>query len=250
MTLRSAERVVRLASMGVRCVEYAGHDASGVATTLSAPISGLRVEIAGQTTQPTFHGHRSVYGFTGVRSGTYSVAIHDPLGRYLSRRVEVTVDSRREDWQHALESGGAPDWSGWQPIAMAPLLPAPGNIRPGSVTVVRGTVFDAAGAPAPFARLEWAMTSGTFETHANLGGDYVAVLRDVRAVVDPVTGRLLPTVDRDVRVFALVDPLNNSPANFHELRPGTPAFAAVWTPLGSATTATLTVGTTNRFDIA
>ena len=257
MGMSTPEHIVRIAAAGLRCVEYRGHDGAGVPATLSAPIEGLSLEVAGDTARPSFHPHRSVYGFTELGAGTHIITLRDPLGRFLPRRAEVTVDPQLDAWRASLEAGGAPDWSAWDLVRTVPLFRRPGARLAGTITTVHGTVRDTAGARVPLARVEWQMASGTFETYADEHGDYVALLRDARTVVDAVTGRRVPTIDRNVRAFAPVEPfheaswLHEHPLNFESLRPGTVAFDALWTLIpGVASSATLTAGTVNRFDIA
>lgn len=258
MELGSPERLVTLATLGVRCLEYYGHDSSDALRTLNRPIDGLLVRVRTSPEQPTFHPHSSVYGFRRQRPGGVLIEVRDPRGRFLPSAISFDVDSRLDDFQSAFAQGGVPDTTGWQPIVTAPLLPAIRSALPSGSSGITGSVLDASGDPAPYARIDvTTVGGGHYRTMADKHGDYFIRLHDARSGIDSGTGHRNPSITRDVVVHRFLgdadadDILRELPVNFHELRSSDPTFGDWYAPIASDPTqsVSLEVGILNRVDL-
>lgn len=258
MELGSPERLVTLATLGVRCLEYYGHDSSDALRTLNRPIDGLDVRVRTSVEHPTFHPHSSVYGFRRQPSGSVFIEIRDPRGRYLPNAITYDIDSRLEDFRRAFEQGGVPDTSGWQPVVTAPLLPARRAALPSGSSGITGSVLDSSGVRAPFARIDVTTAGGGhYRTFADKHGDFFVRLHDARSGIDSGTGHRAPDITRDVVVHrfqgdALAnDILRELPVNFHDLRSSAPDFGDWYAPIASDPTqsVSLEVGILNRVDL-
>lgn len=256
--VRSPDRLVSLAALGARCVEYRGHDVADAVETMGYAIGELLVRVRGSVEVPSFHPHNSVYGFRRQSPGPCVIEIVDPLGRYLPRVAAHDVDPRVDAFRAAFEQGAVPDTTGWDPVVVVPMYPAPVTSLTSGSTGVYGTVRDGAGNRLPYAHVQWQTASGGhYRTMADHAGDYFARLRDARSGVDAVTGDRDPNITRTVhvhRMSSVPDPealLRTLPTNFESLRPGMPAFDAVWSPVAAVppTSIALVVGTLNRVDI-
>lgn len=214
-TLRSPDRLVDLAAVGVRCAEYTGHDSDGLARTFGATIEGLHVRAIGSSEHPIYHPSNGVYGFRTLAPGPHRVHIEDPQGRFLPRAVEVTVHDDVPTWRAALARGAQPDWSGWNPVSTVALYPAPGRHIPPAETVVYGDVI-VDDDEVPFARVEIDGPDGKVVTYTDQRGTYVTWLRDERSHIDTSgDGSVVRTFERTVRAFRLT----------HSPEPGRELFA-------------------------